>query len=47
MKTADIILQQIGGNRFVAMTGANHFISDGDALRMSLTKNESRANLKH
>lgn len=44
MRTADIILQQMGGHRFVAMTGCSHFVSDGDTLRMSIPKNGSRAN---
>ena len=44
MRVADIILAQLGGNRFVAMTGANHFVSDGNTLRMQLPKNHSKAN---
>jgi hypothetical protein len=30
MKAYEIILQQLGGNRFVAMTGANSFCYDTD-----------------
>lgn len=44
MSIADIILQQLGGNRFIAMTGSNHFLADGDTLRMHLAKNGSKAN---
>lgn len=44
MRVADIILDQLGGNRFVAMTGASHFVSDGNTLRMQLPKNHSKAN---
>lgn len=44
MRVADIILQQLGGNRFLVMTGAKNLISDGNILRMSLPKNMSGAN---
>ena len=44
MSIAQTILQQLGGNRFVAMTGAHHFLSDGNTLRMQLPRNASRAN---
>ena len=44
MKVAEKILEQLGGNQFVAMTGANHFVSDGNTLRMALPKNASKAN---
>lgn len=44
MKVADIILQQLGGNRFVVMTGSSHFVSDKNTLRMHLAKNKSKAN---
>ena len=44
MKVANIILQQLGGNRFIAMTGASHFVSDGNTLRMNLPRNASKAN---
>lgn len=44
MRVADIILQQLGGGRFIAMTGSKNFISDGNTLRMSLAKNSSEAN---
>ena len=44
MKVADIILEQLGGNKFVVMTGASHFVSDGNTLRMQLPRNISKAN---
>lgn len=44
MKTAETILQQLGGQRFIAFTGSHDFISDGDALTMSLARNQSKAN---
>lgn len=44
MNVANTILEQLGGNRFLAMTGANHLVADGSALRMTLPKNASKAN---
>lgn len=44
MTVASTILQQLGGNRFIAMTGAHHFVSDGNTLRMQLPRNKSKAN---
>lgn len=44
MNTAQIILEQLGGNKFIAMTGAKNFVSDGDTLRMTLPRNGSKAN---
>lgn len=44
MRTADIILNQLGGGRFAAMTGSKNFIADGNTLRMSLARNASKAN---
>ena len=44
MKVANMILEQLGGNQFVAMTGANHLVADGNTLRMALPKNASKAN---
>lgn len=44
MKVADIILEQLGGNKFLAMTGANHLLSDGNTLKINLPKNASKAN---
>ncbi|MEH2959741.1 hypothetical protein [Candidatus Merdisoma sp. JLR.KK006] len=44
MKVADTILEQLGGNKFLAMTGAKNLLADGNTLRMTLPKNYSRAN---
>lgn len=44
MTVANEILKQLGGNKFLAMTGANHLLSDGNTLRMNLPKNASKAN---
>lgn len=41
---ANTILQQLGGNKFCAMTGSKNFVATGRSLRMSLTRNESGAN---
>lgn len=38
------ILSQLGGNKFVVMTGAKNFIGDENSLRMTLPKNMSKAN---
>ena len=44
MSTAQIILEQLGGGRFAAMTGAKNFVDDGYTLRMTLPRNASKAN---
>jgi hypothetical protein len=31
-----IILEQLGGRRFIAMTGAKHFVGSADTLRFQL-----------
>lgn len=36
MNTAESILNQLGGNRFVAMTGARNFVGDTAALMFAL-----------
>ena len=38
-EVAQTILQQLGGRRFIVMTGAKHFFVDGDALRFRLPSN--------
>ncbi|WP_455643767.1 hypothetical protein [Parabacteroides sp.] len=45
---ANIILQQLGGNKFIVMTGSKYFVydrnEDGNTyLRMKLTRNRSKA----
>ena len=37
------ILEQLGGKRFIAVTGSNSFIPETDSLQMSLVKNKSGA----
>lgn len=44
MRVADIILQQLGGNKFLVMTGAKNLVVDGNTLRMTLPRNCSKAN---
>lgn len=44
MKVYEIIFQQLGGNRFAAMTGSKRFVGDGNTLEMQLAKNKSKAN---
>lgn len=41
---AQTILAQLGGGRFVAMTGARNMVSSPDRLRMDLPRNQSGAN---
>lgn len=44
MRVADIILEQLGGNKFIVMTGSKNLVSDKNTLRMTLAKNMSKAN---
>ena len=44
MTIAQTILDQLGGNKFIAMTGASNFTADGNTLRMKFGKNKSGAN---
>ena len=44
MTIAETILSQLGGNKFLAMTGAKNLIDTGDGLRMTLPRNMSKAN---
>lgn len=41
---AQTILQQIGGKRFVVMTGSKKFLDMGNGLRMNLSRNKTQAN---
>lgn len=43
MNIAETILEQIGGNKFIAMTGSKNFLNVGNGLRMNLTRNKSKA----
>ena len=38
-QVAETILEQLGGNRFVVMTGARSFLADGNVLRFRLPSN--------
>lgn len=44
MNTAQTILNQLGGNKFIAMTGSSSFGSTENALHMKLTRNKAGAN---
>lgn len=44
MSIARTILDQIGGQSFIAMTGASHFVDKGNTLSMYLPHNKSGAN---
>lgn len=46
MNAANIILEQLGGNKFIAMTGSSKFTSvdGGNTLFMKLTKNKAKTN---
>jgi hypothetical protein len=39
---AETILSQLGGNRFIAMTGAKHLSSTPNSLNMALPQNPGR-----
>ena len=43
MNIAETILDQIGGNKFIVMTGSKNFLNIGNGLRMNLTRNKSKA----
>lgn len=43
MTQAEIILQQLGGRKFIAMTGSKNLMQDGASLRMNLVRNHSKA----
>ena len=42
--TAQTILKQLGGSRFLAMTGAKNLVGDSNMLMFSLPKNQSKGN---
>lgn len=44
MTTATQILSQLGGNKFLVMTGAHTLINTGEGLTMKLRTNKSKAN---
>lgn len=43
LTTAKTILQQLGGNKFIAMTGAKNLVGDNDSLTMKIMRNKSKA----
>ena len=43
MKIARTILDQLGGNKFLAMTGSRDFVAAKNLLRMRLARNKSGA----
>jgi hypothetical protein len=40
---AKTILQQLGGSRFIAMTGSKNFVADENKLNMKLSRNIAKA----
>ena len=42
MTIAKTILQQLGGNRFIAMTGSKNFVDHGNALSFKFPKPRDR-----
>lgn len=44
MSIAETIFAQMGGNRFVAMTGARDFVADVDSLTFRLRRNAKGIN---
>jgi hypothetical protein len=43
MQIATTILQQLGGRKFIAMTGSHNFVTDGNTLFMTLRRNKAKA----
>lgn len=43
LQVANEILRQMGGNKFIAMTGSKNFIASENTLSMHLTHNKARA----
>lgn len=41
---AETILNQLGGGKFIVMTGSKKFMSEENKLHMNLSKNMSKAN---
>lgn len=42
---ANTILQQLGGNKFVAMTGAKQFVAIENGIRFRIGRNATRTNM--
>lgn len=45
IEIANTILNQLGGNHFVVMTGAKNFVTVDNGLRFQIGKNSSKANV--
>lgn len=43
MKVAQTILEQLGGNKFVVMTGCKNFLAVENGINMKLTRNKCKA----
>jgi hypothetical protein len=43
MEIATTILNQLGGKRFIVMTGSKNFLDLGNGLRMKLSRNKAKA----
>jgi hypothetical protein len=43
MQTAQTIMNQLGGNKFIAMTGSKNFFAIENGLQMNLSKNKVSA----
>jgi hypothetical protein len=43
MSAATTILEQLGGNKFIAMTGSKNFIDCGNGITMHLITNKAKA----
>jgi hypothetical protein len=46
MSIGQVILNQLGGNRFIAMTGAKNLISHGDGLSLRFPQKKGKNYLK-
>jgi hypothetical protein len=44
LTVANTILEQLGGRRFIAMTGSKNFVGSQDKLTFSLAPNKSKGN---
>ena len=44
MEIATEILKQLGGNKFIVMTGSKNLVAGKNSLSMKLSRNESKAN---
>jgi hypothetical protein len=47
MQVAQTILEQLGGGRFLAMTGARDLVAAGDGLRMRLPRGLAKDGISH